>query len=227
VELEAYPGEILGIVGPNGAGKTTLFQIVSGFLRPTAGEVWLEGRRIDGLRPSAIARLGIGRTFQQSRVFGRLTVLQNVLVAVGRDMWSNPLRSLVQRPAPTELAAAREALAELGLEPYSHVPAGDLPLGWQRRVEVARALALRPRVLLLDEPLAGLSQEEAREVVRTVQGLAHRGLAVLLVEHNVAVTLEVCARVAVLASGRKIAEGTPEEVRANPEVIAAYLGTQA
>ncbi|MFO7171767.1 MAG: ABC transporter ATP-binding protein [Bacillota bacterium] len=224
VDLEVYPGEILGIIGPNGAGKTTLFNVICGVLRPTAGEVLLEGRPIHGLRPSQIAQLGIGRTFQVSRVFKAMTARENVLMALGRGAYPSAWAALTRRPGPAERRRAEELLEKVGLLPYADQPAGELSLGLQRRLELARALALSPRILMLDEPVAGLTRGEAETFVALIRHLHREGLTVVLIEHNLHVTMQLSQRLVVLSHGRKIAEGTPAEVRANPAVIAAYLG---
>jgi branched-chain amino acid transport system ATP-binding protein len=205
VSLAVNPGEILSIIGPNGAGKTTIFNVVTGLYRPTAGEVRLGGRAITTLAPHARAALGIARTFQNIRLFRDLTVRENVRVA---------------RYCRTRSGL----LAEVGLADKAGELARALPYGDQKRVELARALAMEPTVLLLDEPAAGMSAAEADELMALIRTLRGRGLAILLVEHHIRVVMGVSDRVAVLNHGERIAEGAPEAVRRDPAVIAAYLG---
>jgi branched-chain amino acid transport system permease protein len=225
-------GEVHGLIGPNGAGKTTLLNLVSGLMRPSAGAILLDGARIDGLAPHRIAARGLARTFQHIRLFPALSVLENVLVGqhrVRRD--ASFLRRLLLRPsARAEEAAARERalalLRRVGLEARAHERASTLSYGEQRRVEVARALASEPRVLLLDEPTAGMNPVEVAAVGALVREVARAGHSVLLVEHNVKLVMAVCERITVLDFGRVIASGTPAEVVADPAVVTAYLGSE-
>jgi branched-chain amino acid transport system ATP-binding protein len=212
VSFTATPAQITGLFGPNGAGKTTLFNIIAGADAPDAGRVSLEGRDVTRLPVFRRARLGIGRTFQIVRPFRELTVLENLLAAVPRDT-----RATL---APMTL------LARVGLGGRANDPAGALTLGMLKRLEVARALALAPRLLLLDEPLAGLTSREATEMLAFVAELKSQ-MGVILVEHNVRLALPVCDRALVLAQGAIIAAGTPDEIRRDPAVITAYLGSEA
>lgn len=214
LSCEIRPAEILGLIGPNGAGKSTTFNLLSGFLRPQAGEVWFDGRRIDGLAPSAISRMGLVRTFQHDSLFKNLSVMDNVLVAatmVGADA--------------ERRRVALQSLRLLGLSDKMSVKAGELPHGQQRLLSMAIGFAAGPRLLCLDEPLTGLNQGETAEVLEVIRECRReRGAAVLLVEHNVKAVMDVCDRIIVLDQGRLLAEGRPDEIGRNRAVIQAYLG---
>jgi ABC-type branched-subunit amino acid transport system ATPase component len=225
-------GEVHGLIGPNGAGKTTLLNLISGFIPPTSGSISLEGSRVDGQPPQRIARLGISRTYQNIRLFSGLLAVDNVVVGQHLRRKSPFWKRLVLLPAArTEEAAARakalEGLARVGLGERAFTRAADLSYGEQRRVEIARALAAGPKLLLLDEPTAGMNPSEAAEVARLVREVAREGRSVLLVEHNVRLVMELCDRITVLNFGKVIARGTPEEIAKDPAVIAAYLGDGA
>jgi branched-chain amino acid transport system ATP-binding protein len=229
VSLAVSAGEICSIIGPNGAGKTTIFNVVTGLYRPTAGEVRLRGHPISALPPHERARLGIARTFQNIRLFRNLTVGENVRVArYGRTRSSLAgalLRTAGFRRDRAETDARVAALlAGVGLEGRGAELARSLPYGDQKRVELARALAVEPSVLLLDEPAAGMSTGEADDLMALIRGLRDQGLAILLVEHHIRVVMGVSDRVVVLNHGELIAEGPPAVVRRDPAVIAAYLG---
>jgi branched-chain amino acid transport system ATP-binding protein len=224
-------GEVHGLIGPNGAGKTTLLNLVSGLLRPTGGKIELEGRRLDGLNPDQIAALGVARTYQNIRLFGGLSAADNVVVGQHLRRRSPFWRRLILLPAARgEERAARETaeagLARVGLRDRALARATDLSYGEQRRVEIARALASQPRLLLLDEPTAGMNPGEAATVGRLIREVADEGRAVLLIEHNVRLVMELCDRITVLNFGKVIARGTPAEIGKHPEVIAAYLGAE-
>jgi len=230
LDLSVRAGEILALIGPNGAGKTTAFNIISGVLAPTAGTVTLRGTHVQGKRPHAVAALGATRTFQNLQVFASATVLGNVKVARHLRSRAGVLRGMTGLASSEERdidAAARAALAALGLEGDADRTVSDLPFGRQRQVEVARALALAPALLLLDEPMAGLSGPERTDLAGLLRHAATAGIAVLLVEHDVDAVMALADRVAVLEDGRLIALAEPEVVRADPAVIAAYLGTDA
>jgi branched-chain amino acid transport system ATP-binding protein len=211
VTLELRKGEIVGLIGPNGSGKTTLLNVASGVLRPTAGRIVVAGTDATGRRPHDFARLGIGRTFQQVRLFTNMTVLENVQVgAIARGQAASAAGELLERMSLTHDA-----------ERY----AGTLAYGQQRRVEIARALAGKPRVLLLDEPAAGMNERESDALLETIRSVRDReGCAILVVDHDLRLIMRLCERIHVLAEGRTIAEGSPAEVRRTPEVIKAYLG---
>jgi branched-chain amino acid transport system ATP-binding protein len=231
VSVSVPPGTIVGLVGPNGAGKTTLFHVMSGLLRAQSGDVYLGGRRITGLTPARRARLGLARTFQQLELFMGLTVREHVVLAYRvrnqrRRLWSDLVTlGALHRTTDDETARVDHLVELLGLTPVANLSAGALPLGTSRRVEVARALATGPSVVLLDEPSSGLDAHETAQLgaaLRTV--VEEEKVSMLLVEHDVAMVLGLSSAVNVLDFGVKIADGTPDEIRANPAVRAAYLG---
>ena len=217
-------GQIMGLIGPNGAGKTTLFNVVSGVLKPTAGRVLFDGTRIDALPTHRVARLGLARTFQNLRLFSSLTVLENVSAVLATRHVRVP-GLIGSATARDLLAPARALLRRVDLDDVRDAPARALPYGLQRRLEIARALALEPRLLLLDEPSAGLSHGEAEALVRLVRELHADGLTVLLIEHNMTLVRALADTIAVLDHGELIALGTPEQIAADPVVIEAYLGS--
>jgi branched-chain amino acid transport system ATP-binding protein len=226
------PGEVHGLIGPNGAGKTSVLNLVSGFLAPDAGRILLQDRAIGGLPPHRVAALGVARTFQNIRLFPDLSARDNVVVGEHLRRRASLLARLLLLPsARAEERGARaraEALLErVGLGEQRRIHARHLSYGEQRRVEIARALASDPRLLLLDEPTAGMNATEVEGVARLIRAVAAEGRAVLLVEHNVRLVMEVCDRVTVLAFGKVIAAGPPAEVARHPDVIAAYLGDAA
>jgi branched-chain amino acid transport system ATP-binding protein len=229
--FEVAAGTVHGLIGPNGAGKTTLINLISGLLAPGAGTIELGGRSIAGLAPHRIAGMGVARTFQSIRLFPELTARDNVLV--GRHLRRHPsmLGQLLALPgARREARAARASavalLERVGLPARAHEEARHLSYGEQRRVEIARALASEPRLLLLDEPTAGMNPVEVQGVAQLIRQVAAEGHSVLLVEHNVRLVMGVCDRITVLNFGKVIAEGTPGEVAAHPAVITAYLGSE-
>jgi branched-chain amino acid transport system permease protein len=229
VSLSVAAGEIRGVVGPNGSGKTTLFNVISGLYRPTAGRVAFRGQDMTGRPPYRLARAGMSRTFQNLRLFGDLTVRENVLVALDRsrtaDSWRYVLRPLSVRRRDRQLRTRADAVLDrYGLAEFAAQPPKSLPYGTQRRVEIARAVAAGPTLLLLDEPAAGLNGEEVRQLSEMVRSIRDSGITVIIIEHNMGLVMSLCERVTVLAGGAVIAEGTPAEVASTPAVIEAYLG---
>jgi branched-chain amino acid transport system ATP-binding protein len=224
VDLDLTPGEFLAVIGPNGAGKTSLFNLVSGLRRPTAGTVAVDGRDVTGLSPHRRARLGLGRTFQSSAVFASLTVDENVRLAV-QARRGGSMRLFRSARLETEVAAAsHEVLARVRLSDRLSTVAGALSHGEKRKLEIALLLAARPRVMLLDEPMAGMSAEEVPALVDVVRGLTADGQSVLMVEHHMDVVLDLADRVAVMHHGALLVVDTPDAVMANRTVQEAYLG---
>lgn len=233
VSFDVEAGHIFSLIGPNGAGKTTLFNMLTGVYRPDSGLVTFQEKRISGLAPHHIAKRGIARTFQNIRLFGAMTVYENVLVGQHSHIRYNYLDAIFSTPrqAHAEKRAQREAealLEYMGLRDRAHELAHHLPYGAQRRLEIARALALRPKLLLLDEPAAGMNPQEIEELKRVIRSLRDdRGITLLLIEHHMKVVMEISDHVVVLDYGKKIAEGAPEAVRKAPAVVEAYLGKGA
>jgi branched-chain amino acid transport system ATP-binding protein len=224
------PHAIHAVIGPNGSGKTTLLNSISGAYRPDRGSIKLSGAEVIGQPPHAIAGFGLARTFQNIRLFQTLTVLENVMTArplAGPAMFFSTvlgLRAARDLEAAT-VKHARRALKRVGLERLADTKANALPYARQRLLEIARALAREPKLMLLDEPAAGMNMTEARELMTLVRSIRDDGITILLVEHNMRLVMDISERITVLDFGKKIAEGTPDEVRSNPDVIRAYLGT--
>jgi branched-chain amino acid transport system ATP-binding protein len=229
-ELRLAPLTIHGVIGPNGAGKTTLFHLLSGFLRPSSGSIAFDGRDITGSAAYKISRMGIGRTFQNIRLFGELSVLDNVKVALQRQVPRSLVGTLVSSPSSRRRERelddrATELLELFGLAGQRDRAARNLPYGDQRRLEIARAVGIRPALLLLDEPNAGMNPMETQDLLGLIRRLRDElGITIVLVAHDIPLVMNLCDRIQVLNYGRLIAEGEPAAVRANPDVIAAYLG---
>ena len=230
VDMEVQQGQVFGIIGPNGAGKTTFFNLCAGTIPATEGEIWFDGKNITGYRPHMAAKAGIARTFQNIQLFQNTTVLENVAVGFHIHTNTNMLDAVLgnarQKNTEKEIYEKGAALLErLELGQYKDTLAKNLPYGIQRKVEIARALAISPKILLLDEPAAGMNPNETEELMETIEVVRKRfGVTILLIEHDMKLVSGICEYLYVLNFGRLLAEGTPKEVLSNPEVVKAYLG---
>jgi branched-chain amino acid transport system ATP-binding protein len=229
VSLTVRKGEITGVIGPNGAGKTTLFNIVTGIYEQTSGTIHLEERNITGFAPERLARLGMVRTFQNIELFGQMSVLENVMVGLHTRSSSGILACAFKLPGHVrEERAIRDKAMQwldfVGIADMAKIQAANLPFGKGRLLEIARAMALEPRIILMDEPAAGLNSRETAELAILIRKVRESGITVALVEHDMELVMDVCDQILVLNLGRKLAEGSPREIQENPAVIAAYLG---
>lgn len=232
VNMQIYPGELVGLIGPNGAGKTTIFNLITGIYQPTSGSYFLSGKRMNGLKTHQVVEAGIARTFQNIRLFKKMTVLDNVRVAFNKDMKTNLFQSIFRTPyfwkeEEETTKKAMELLKLFKLEEFADQHAENLPYGKQRLLEIARALATDMKLLLLDEPAAGMNPVETAELKESIKMLREKfQIPILLIEHDMSLVMSICERIYVLNFGEILATGTPDEIASNKEVIEAYLGKE-
>jgi len=229
VDFHIDEGEIVSLIGPNGAGKTTFFNCVTGIYPPTSGTITFDGKVIGGIRPSKVAEKGISRTFQNIRLFASMTARENVMIGCHVRTKTGPLGALLRNKKSRDEEKridekAHHLLRFVGLSPRTNITAGNLPYGDQRRLEIARALATEPKLLLLDEPAAGMNPHETEGLKSLISKIRGNGISILLIEHHMKVVMSISDRVVVLDHGEKLAEGIPSEIQKNPDVIKAYLG---
>jgi branched-chain amino acid transport system ATP-binding protein len=224
VSFEVRPGELLGLIGPNGAGKTTLMRSITGVVRPTEGDVYLAGEKLTSLPIHQRIQKGLALSQQLVRPFREISVLENVALAAGAERTRSPLKALLHVSQREENEIGQAMLAKVGIQNYADQMPGIQPLGILKRMEMARALAMKPRLLLLDEPLAGLNSKEANALATTIADINRQGMTIILIEHNLGEVMRICQRLVVLDNGKKIASGAPRDVMEQPAVRAAYLG---
>ncbi|MDD4599477.1 Lipopolysaccharide export system ATP-binding protein LptB [bioreactor metagenome] len=231
ISFNVNAGEIVGVIGPNGAGKTTLFNLITGVFSPSSGTIRYRDKAVNGLKPHKITELGVARTFQNIRLFGHISALENVMAGahcrIKANLWQGLWRTKVERKEERELRQKAKTLLQLvGIADEENTLAASLPYGKQRRLEIARALAAEPEVVLLDEPAAGMNESETEDLHGLIKEIQKLGKAVVLIEHDMNLMMNLCDRLVVLNFGKKISEGTPDVVRENAEVIEAYLGKE-